>query len=193
MNIRNVNSANSTQVTANYAKQQALGNTGGIFVGGKGVISVANSTDGFQCAGGEATLHLVNKGNAAQIQAGTGAVTEYVQKVDANGKEYYEKSAVKNDIISVGHGCYIKGSDDADVLLSIGQNCDIDLGNGDNKAFVSGEGTNVNGGAGNDIISGTPAGLDYASLMSLDVVSMMAKIFQNSVSIIYKNLSSSEA
>ena len=188
MNIRSINSLNAMKTSADFAQQKAIGNTGGIFVGGKGVVSVANSTDGFQCAGGEATMNLVNKGNAAHIQAGTGAVGE-IKKTDENGKEY----SVKNDIVSVGHGCYIAGSKDADVLLSIGQNCDIDLGDGANKAFISGEGTKVNSGAGNDVITGTPAGLDYATLMSLDIVSMLAKIYQNSASIYFKNISSTEA
>ena len=173
MNIRSVNSANSMRTTANFAKQQALGNTGGIFVGGKGIISVSNTTDGFQCAGGESTMNLINQGNMAKIQLGTGALGS-IGKTDTDGKAYY----VKNDVISVGQNCYINGSSDADVILSIGQNCAINFNDGANMGFVSGEGTTVNNGKDNDKVTGTPAGLDYASLMSLDIISMAAKINQ---------------
>lgn len=173
MNIRSVNSAQSAQTTAIYAKQQSLGNTGGIFVGGRGVISIANSTDGFCCAGGESTMNLLNQGNSAKIQLGSGAAGS-IAKTDEDKQAYY----VKNDVISVGRDCYINGSADADVVISIGQECDINLGDGVNRGFISGLDTNLNSGKDNDKITGTPSELSYASLMSLDIISMAARIKQ---------------
>ncbi len=182
MNIRSINSAFSAQTTSNYAKQKAVASTGGIFVGGSGMVGVANATSGFQCAGGDAALTLVNRGEGAQIQCGTGLYGGITHTNVAG-----ENVSVNNKIISVGNNCNIFGTSGADVVFSLGQSCDIKLYGGNDEAFVSGEGSKVDGADGDDVISGTPAGLSYARLMSLDVTSMLAEIYKNSAAIVYKS------
>ena len=188
MNIRSINSAYSMKTTSDFAAQKALDNTGGIFVGGRGMVGVSNSTTGFQCAGGEATMFLVNRGEGAQIQAGTGAIGG-IAHTNVKGEDIF----VNNKIISVGNNCKIFGTEDDDVIFSLGQSCDIKLGGGNDEAFVSGTGSKVDGEAGDDVISGTPAGLNYAKLMDLDPVSMLAEIYKNSANIVYKSFSKANA
>lgn len=172
MKIRSINSLNSQNVTKNLSTQEASANYGGVFVGGKGYVSVANNTDSFICAGGNSSLFLVNRGDDSTIQLGSGT--------KGNIKEYNDdgtiKSSFANKVVSVGKGCSIFGSSSADEVMSIGQDCDIRLGAGADTLYVDGVGTKVDLGDGDDTEAGIPAGLSYLGLIGLDVVEMLAEI-----------------
>ena len=52
---------------------------------------------------------------------------------------------------------------------------------------ASGEGSIIDGGAGNDLLSGTLSGLDYNSLFKLDAMSMLSKIRSASINYFTKS------
>ena len=182
MNIRSFNSSYAALNTQTFAAQTGdTGNIGGLFVGGKGSVVVANKTEGFQCAGGDANLYLLNQGNRAKIQLGTGSAG--YEKFKVNGQEM----AFKNIVISAGHNSLINGSTDADVIFSYGQNCSINLNGGTDYAFVSGAGTKVNGSDSNEYISGIPSGLpNVATLQSYNPFKFNQTIRDAGVNIVYK-------
>lgn len=193
MYTRSVNSSIAGQVTAAYAAQQApTSGCGNIFVGGSGNVSVMNTTDNFVCAGGNSSMQLLNRGNNALIQGGAGALgkSAIVLGQDSDGRTI--STSANNWILNIGEGCKINGSEDEDVIFSLGANCDIDTVGGADRISANGAGTKVNGGSGNDVISGTMTGLDFSQLIRLSPMSIMNRILTTSISYLTVNKSNEQ-
>lgn len=194
MYTRSVNSSLAAQVSAAYAAQQApTSGTGNLFIGGLGNVSVMNTSDNFICAGNSATMQVLNRGDNARIQGGTGVLGKSTITLGKDDNGNAITTSANNWILNIGKGCKISGTEDEDVIFSVGADCDIDTIGGDDRISASGEGTKVNSGSGNDIISGTIAGLDYSQLMQLKPISIMNKILNTSISYILVNNATTNA
>lgn len=185
MNIRSVNTYYAAANTQTFASQTGeTNNIGGLFIGGRGEVVVANRTNEFLCDGGEGNLYVTNQGDKAKIKLGTGAAG--YQKYEVNGAEM----ATKNIVLSTGHGCTIDASGGTDVIFSYGQNCRINTNGGTDFVFANGAGTKVNGSDSSEYISGVPAGLpSIAYLKTITPYEFTQKIKNAAANIVYKCIS----
>ena len=182
MNIRSVNTYYAAANTQTFASQTGeTNNIGGLFIGGRGEVVVANRTNEFLCDGGEGNLYVTNQGDKAKIKLGTGAAG--YQKYEVNGAEM----ATKNIVLSTGHGCTIDGSGGTDVIFSYGQNCRINTNGGTDQ--VSAECGKINGTDAAEIFTGVPARLPSVTyLKTITPYEFTQKIRNAAANIVYKSI-----
>ena len=155
MFIRTASAQIAAGSTAGYQGLKAAeAGEGNLFVGGAGEVEVLNQTNGFKCAGGESALFIANKADNCEIQLGDAGSTA----------------------ISVGECNTIFGGADKDLVVALGPNALVDLGEGNDRGCVSGQGAVLKGGDGDDTLTGVTSKLNYNELQGMNLLEMLAAI-----------------